>query len=406
MFSAGETSGDIHCASVIEATNSLDSSINWVGMGSSACASAGAELLVDFSSIAVMGYVEVARNYRKLHARLQTLRNYLRDHKPELLVLVDYASFNLKLAETAKELDIPVLFYIGPKIWASRPGRIEKIRQVVSHMALILPFEERLFSKAGVPATYVGNPVVEQIDVPASRSEARNLLALPAVSEHKCVGNKSNHLIGLLPGSRQAELKFNLPVLLATAKKLVSQRPDDHCRFLIPLAPQLDESELNAGLSNARELDLIVVRDKSHLVMKSCDVLMVASGTATLEAAVIGTPMLSLYVMHWLNYHIMKKLVISDYVTLVNIQAEKAVIKEFIQQQATPEALSGELNKLLDDEGYRQTMISNLLSIRKELEAPLFESLEDRQGSEQASERVAALVLTMLQQDLSQHSPV
>ena len=197
-------------------------------------------------------------------------------------------------------------------------------------------------------------------------------------------------------------------MLLATAKEVVAQRPDDHCRFLLPLAPQLDEAELNAMLENSSEIDLIVVRDNSHQVMKACDVLMVASGTATLEAAVVGTPMLSLYVMHWLNYQIMKKLVISDYVTLVNIQAGDAVIKEFIQHQATPQALSAEVGELLDNSNYRKKMISDLRRIRSELEAPMgisaenykagvpaFERATDR-TSDQTSDRVAALAHSML----------
>jgi len=394
MFSAGETSGDIHCASVIEATNRIDSTVKWVGMGSSASAGAGAELLVDFSSIAVMGYVEVARNYRKLQARLQTLRGHLRQHKPALLVLVDYASFNLKLAETAKELGIPVLFYIGPKVWASRPGRITKIRKLVDQMAVILPFEEKLFRDAGVPATYVGNPVVEQIDIPAERQEARNLLALPATPERQTVNSKKICFIGLLPGSRQAEIRYNLPVLLAAARELVAHRTDEHCRFLLPLAPQLDEANLKDLPKDEGELDLIVVRDESHLVMKACDVLMVASGTATLEAAVVGTPMLSLYVMHWINYRIMKKLVISEYITLVNIQAGRSIIKEYIQQEATPRALSSEVRQLLDDKDYREKMISDLLDVRSQLEAPIDESDEVGQLT---SERVARLALDMLQ---------
>ena len=397
MFSAGETSGDIHCASVIEAMNRRDDSIKWVGMGSAACAGAGAELLVDFSSIAVMGYVEVARNYRKLHARLQKLRDYLRHQKPSLLVLVDYASFNLKLAETAKELGIPVLFYIGPKVWASRPGRITKIRNLVNHMAVILPFEEKLFNDAGVPASFVGNPVVEQIDIPATRSEARKLIPLPETGETEDTRKTKTCVIGLLPGSRQAELKYNLPVLIKAANKLVADRPDDHCQFLLPLAPQLDEAVLNSQLEDSTELDLIVVHDKSHLVMKASDVLMVASGTATLEAAVVGTPMVSLYVMHWLNYLIMKKLVISEHVTLVNIQADKAVIREFIQNAATPAALSAEVNRLLDDESYREKMVSNLLRIRNELQTPPAEIAKSDESEKYTSEHVAALAYNLLQ---------
>jgi len=274
MISAGEASGDAHAAKVVQSLSDIQSDINCHGMGGAQMQSVGVELTVDFTSLAVMGYVDVIINYRKLRQRLDALQTSMRERRPDLLILVDYASFNLKLAETAKELNIPVLFYIGPKLWASRPKRIDKIKQLVTHMALILPFEPAIYHKAGIAADYVGNPSIEQIEVPADKIEARRKI-YTSYSNTGVTNNKVNTThIGLLPGSRQAELKYNLPVLLDSAALLNTER-DEPCCFVLPLANGLDAEYVAQTFTHYPALDVNVVEEQSHTVMKACDALMI-----------------------------------------------------------------------------------------------------------------------------------
>ena len=365
MISAGEASGDMHGASLLKALQANNVDFRCFGMGSDKLAAAGTELLVDFSDLAVMGYVEVLLNYRQLKRRLQLLQQNLKQQRPDILVLIDYASFNLKLAATARELGIPVLFYISPKIWASRPGRIKTIAANVSHMALIFPFELNLFEKVNVPATYVGNPLLDQIDVVDSTDGARQQLR--PFLKGNISEDSSEKWVGLIPGSRQAEIRYNLPVMLEAAAQL-DNNLEEPCLFLLPLAdtirPELVETVI---ASTKKGIRLVVVEQQSHTVMRACDALIVGSGTATLEAAVIGTPMVTLYVMHWLNYQIMRRLVISEFVTLVNIQAGKEVVHELIQHQATPAALAEETQRLLHDLPYREQMVKELANIRQQM---------------------------------------
>ena len=374
MISAGEASGDMHGASLLEALNANKLKYQCFGMGSDKLAAAGTELVVDFSDLAVMGYVDVLLNYRRLRQRLQQLQESLIQRRPDILVLIDYASFNLKLAETARQLDIPVLFYISPKIWASRPGRIKKISACVSHMALIFPFEQEIFEKAGIPATYVGNPLLDQINVPHDRGSARRQLIFTPADQlrqasnvHPVDGDQNPNeqtWIGLVPGSRKSEIRYNLPVMLEAAA-LVADRTGN-CRFILPLASTISRKQIDPIIADAG-ISIEIVEKQSHLTMRACDALLVGSGTATLEAAVIGTPMVTLYVMHWLNYMIMRRLVISPYVTLVNIQAGKSVVQELLQHDATANALAAETSRLLEDQSYRSKMLQELADIHDQM---------------------------------------
>ncbi len=410
MISAGEASGDIHAASVVEALRNRCPDLDAFGMGSQKLQDAGVELVVDFSDVAVMGYVEVLLNYTTLRNRLKQLRIAMRERKPDALLIVDYATFNLKLADTAKELGIPVLFFIGPKIWASRPGRIKHIERVVTYMALILPFEEPLYQQANMPATYVGNPLIEQINPPESVKAARRDLSAYLPPGFLPEQHTDTRVIGLLPGSRQAELKYNLPVLLETARELSNTR-GELCQFLLPVAPTLSKQTVTEHTSQYPELNLQLIDGNAHTVMRACDALAIASGTATLEAAIVGTPSVSLYKMHPLNYQIMRRLITSRFITLVNIQADTPVIQEFIQSDATAENLSNEIARILDDSSYRQTMLNAFDKIVNSLTTPLVQltsggvKVNPSQGQVTAAANVATLVLSLFEQP-REHKPV
>lgn len=401
MISAGESSGDTHAASLLESLDKTGLQYRCFGMGGRKLAAKNAELTIDFSDLAVMGYVEVLLNYRKLSNRLKTMQQALCDTRPDILVLVDYAGFNLRLAKTARELDIPVLFYISPKIWASRPGRIKEIVQRVSHMALIFPFEVSIYENSGIPATYVGNPLLDQIDASVDAEQSRKALS----SQHgiRKIEEKET-LIGLIPGSRQSEIRYNLPIMLEAASLLASQR-EEPCRFILPLASSIRRDFVESLTKNvASKVELDIIDQDSHHVMRASNSLIVVSGTATLEAAVIGTPMVTLIAVHWLNHFILKRMLIADFVSLVNIQAGKEVVRELLQADATPEAIVAETNRLLDDKPYRDNMCKQLSNIGLQMQhnpspnqatpsSPRALSLDNSGG---ASDRLATLLIDLL----------
>lgn len=375
MLCAGESSGDAHAAEALQAFRSGGAHDPEVfGMGGERLEAAGMELLVDARELAVIGFVDVLRNYPRFRRRLARLRDAIRARRPDLLVLVDYPDFNLRLAETARELDIPVLFYVSPQVWAWRSGRVRRIGERVSHMAVLFPFEVSIYERAGIPVTYVGNPLVDTAVTPHDRDGARRALALQPEGE----------LVALLPGSRHGELTRNLPVIRDTVRTLATRRPAT--RFVLPLASGLRRGEAEALLQGPDDANLpvTIVDGQSLEALRAADAALVASGTATLETALIGTPFAIVYVLHPLNHAIMKRLIRIPDIGLVNIVAERRVVAEFVQREAQPAPMADEIERLLDDERYRREQLQALAEVR------------DRLGHGGASTRVAELMQTLL----------
>ncbi len=373
MISAGEASGDMHAANIIKALHERNEDINVHGMGGQKMRDAGANLLVDCEEIAVMGIIEVLLKYPTIKQALSTLRHSLKNNPPDLLVLVDYQAFNFKLAETAKSLGIKVLFYISPKIWAWRPGRIHKIAKIVDMMAVIFPFEEKIYQDANVPVRFVGNPLVEK----AKASKEKNV----CLKEYKL--NPDSTIIGLFPGSRQSEIKRVLPILLASADLLIKDKPD--LQFILPIASTLNESHFSEHLSQYPHLTIKLVSDLPYNVMQCCDAIMAASGTATLEIALMGIPSCIVYKVANLSYFILKPMVKVEHIGLVNIVAEKRIVKEFLQFEAKPELIANEIKCILNDEPYREKMLNELHNVQKKL------------GKTGGIENMAELILDMLE---------
>ncbi|MGQ7843723.1 lipid-A-disaccharide synthase [Granulosicoccus sp. 3-233] len=371
MVSAGEASGDAHAAHAIAALNDQGVSFSGFGMGADQLQTVGIELIVDCRDLAVIGIVDVLINYPRFMKRLARLRDAMRQRRPDVLLLVDYPDFNLKLAETARELGIPVLFYISPKVWAWRAGRVKRISRLVNHMAVLFPFEVEIYQKAGVAVSYVGNPVVADAVSPYSRDEACHHFGL----------DSSRPVISLLPGSRTGEINRNLPAMLATARLVAQQRPE--CQFILPVAPTLEQTFINDSIGDQAPDGLCVVKGESRNVMRSSDVALVASGTATLETALMGTPMVVMYIINRLNYAIMKRLISIPDISLVNIVAGRRIVPEYVQDAATPEAMADDVLSLLQDDARRQTMLNDL------------HTLKINMGDSGASERVAELILKL-----------
>lgn len=373
MVVAGEASGDMHAANFVRALHRIDDSIRVNGMGSESLRATGAELLIDCSDIAVVGLVEVLANYRKIMNALNTLRDSLRNDPPDLLVLVDYQEFNFKLAETAKELGIKVLFYISPQVWAWRQHRVHKIGKLIDMMAVILPFEEQFYLDANVPVRFVGNPLVDETKPNKDKQ---------ACFEEYGLDNRRK-VVGLFPGSRRSEIKRVLPIQLAAAERLLKDKPD--LQFILPVASTLNKQAFEACLQKYSHLNVVLVKDLAYNVMQCCDAIITASGTATLEIALMGIPNCITYKIAHLSYFILRHMVKVDHIGLVNIVAGKRIVNEYLQYEAKPKAIADEITRILDDQDYRENMISDLSKVREKL------------GKTGGSQNLAELAMEMLQ---------
>lgn len=374
MISAGEASGEHHVARVLHALHAQGVTTRTAGMGGPDLAAAGMEILVDCRDMAIVGIVEVIRHWGRIQRNLARLRCHLRDERPDLLILVDYPEFNLKLAETARELGIPVLYYISPQIWAWRPGRMRRIAGLVDMMAVLFPFEEELYARAGVPVRYVGHPLVDEV-APSLAPETARAAFNVAPGET---------VIGLLPGSRHGEITRLLPTLLDSAREI--ERLRGSTRFLLPVASTLDATAIQSMVDAHGAPVEVVPGGRAHDVMQICDSVIAASGTVTLEAALLRVPMTVVYRVHWLTYLILRRLVTIDMISLVNIVAQRRVVHEFIQARAEPWRIARETLRTLDEPAYRQQMLIDLDEVRGLL------------GDGGAPERTAQLVREMLAQ--------
>jgi len=354
MIVAGESSGDLLAASVVNAIKANNPGYSVCGLGGSALAATGTDMLGDISDLAVMGIWEVLINYRKIKRVLTHLQNELASRKPDLLILVDYVEFNLKLAKTAKQLGIKVLFFVSPQVWAWRQGRVKKIGSRIDMMAVLFPFEVKFYQKENVPVSYVGHPMIERVKPDYSYEDSLKHFSV----------EPDHPIIGLFPGSRQSEIIYILPIMIQTAERLIRQHPS--AQFLLPVASNLSEDFLRTHMGNTR-LDIKIIADHPYDVMQLCDVIITATGTANLEIALMGRPMVVLHRMPAFSYFILIRLVTIKLYSLVNIISDKEVIKELIQKDATPEKALEEINRILTDNTYRQNMIDALADVKSQM---------------------------------------
>ncbi len=371
MILAGEASGDAHAAEFVEQLKLEQPDLQLSGMGGKAMKNAGVDVFFDSSIIAVVGLVEVLRHWSDIKRAMGIVKQRLDQARPDLLILVDYPEFNLKMARHARELGIKVLFYISPQVWAWRPKRIHKIGSLIDHMAVIFKFEKQYYEKAGIPVSFVGHPLVDKVK---AGIDAQKIRADLGISKHEKV-------VGLFPGSRHSEISRLLPMMFATARRMQAREPK--LKFLLPVASSLDFDELSERSKNSG-LDIIVTQDEIYDVISCCDAIATCSGTVTLEIALLNIPMCILYKMSWLSYLIMSRLITIPYIGLANIVADKAVVKEFLQQDANPDAVSRELFELLENQTYRDQVKQGLEQVRENL------------GAGDGARTMAKLVLSLL----------
>ncbi len=358
MIIAGEASGDLHAAKLVHAVQAINPQISFFGIGGSNMRAAGVNTLVDARDMAVVGLVEIWAQRKVIFGALATMRHILKENPPDLLILVDYPEFNLRLAKTAKQYGVKVLYYISPQVWAWRQHRVNTIRARVDHMAVVFPFEAAFYQQHNVPVTFVGHPLVDEVNASNDQTSLRHQFGI----------DTDKPVVGLFPGSRHSEIKRLFPIILASAKLLHQRYP--HVQFLLPIAPTLNQDDLQPYLHGYTELNIRPVTERTYDVIHACDAIVTVSGTVTLEIALLGTPMVIINRVAWLTYTVVRRMLKISHIGLCNIVANKRIVPELIQNEATPENICTAVEKLLFDKPYRQQMIADLATIEKKLGEP------------------------------------
>jgi lipid-A-disaccharide synthase len=372
MIIAGEASGDLHAAKLVKAVKAHRPDIEFYGIGGEDMREAGVEVMVDAAELAVVGLVEIWAHRKVIFGALNTMRQQIHDNPPDLLVLVDYPEFNLRLAKAAKQHGVKVLYYISPQVWAWRQYRVKKIRQRVDMMAVVFPFEETFYRQHQVPVEFVGHPLVDEVKASTDRDSLRKQFNL----------KNDQPVIGLFPGSRRSEIKRLLAIILQSAACLKQKYPG--AQFLLPLAPGLKYSDIQAYLQPHPDLAIQVIEDRAYDVMASCDVIITVSGTVTLEIALIGTPLLIINKVAWLTYAIVHRMLKIKHIGLCNIVADKRIAPELIQNEATPADICQSIADLLEQPATRERMRTDLGQIETML------------GKKGGIENTAQLVISMV----------
>jgi lipid-A-disaccharide synthase len=371
LLSAGEVSGDLHGAHLIEAIQRIDPQIRFFGMGGEGLKSKGMEILFEAHRLSVVGITEALSKIPTVFLALRELRHWMERERPDLLILIDFPEFNLRLAKMAHYLGVPVLYYISPQIWAWRRGRVKSIAKYVRKMIVFLPFEDSFYREEGVDVSWVGHPLLDIVKPTLIREEAFQKLGL----------DSKRRTIGLLPGSRKEEVRRHLPILLHTALLLQKEIPE--LQFVIPLAPAISEEEVRPFIET-NPIEVRMVKGFVYDVMNLSELLLLASGTATLEAAILEKPMVILYKVSFLSYWIGRGLIRVRHIGLVNLLAGQEIVKELIQKEATPEKMAKEALRLLKDQTFYQRVVTSLRAVRKNL------------GEPGAAQRAAQIVLSLL----------
>lgn len=353
-FSAGESSGDSHAANLYLELKKDFPKLNAIGMGGAKMSQAGISLCFDSSKIAVIGAVEVIKHYFEIRHAMKTMQSLLLNERPDLLICVDYKEFNYQLAKFAKQNGIKVLFYVSPQVWAWRKNRVKKYGAVIDMMAVIFPFETAYYEAEKVPVRYVGHPSIDKVIPKFTKTQAIENFGL----------NPDAPIIGLVAGSRVNEIKRLLPVMLQAAQKLKTDFPT--AQFILPQADSLPDSLIQNYLNHAN-LNVTVIKNQPYDVMQCCDAIMTCSGTATLEIALLGIPMVICYRLNSLTYFLGKMLVKTRFIGLPNIIFGESIVRELIQNDATAQNLALEIHRFLTDKEAVQNCRADLEIVREKL---------------------------------------
>ncbi len=354
---AGEVSGDMHAAGVVRAIKSKNKNINIFGMGGPQMAEAGMQVREDLTRQALIGFWEVLKHYPWVKRRFEQCEEWLKKEKPDLLFLVDYPGFNLRLARKAHELGIPVCYYVAPQVWAWKKDRIQTMKKIISKLLVILPFEKEFLAKEGMPSVYVGHPLIEEMELKSVKRDK--------VCRQYGIDQARYPLICAMPGSRKGEIERIWPLYLETARKLRKNFPD--LGFVVPKPAGLNHEDYE-GLTP--EDPFFFVEAPAYDLRRICDLAWVKSGTGTLETALLKTPMVVTYKVAAVTGFLAKRFLKIKYVSLVNILAGEGLVPELLQEKATPETLGVETLLLLERKTVREKQVRGFENIRKKIAFP------------------------------------
>ena len=361
-FIAGEASGDLHAANLIKELRLNDTNANIRAWGGDRMGREGAVLVKHYKDLAFMGFVEVLTHLRIIFRNIRLCKKDIVEYKPDVVILIDYPGFNLRIAEFAHDAGIKVFYYISPQVWAWKESRVKKIKRIVDRMFVILPFEKEFYQGHDYNVDFVGHPMFDAIH---HQNDTNYNFGL----------SDDRPIIAVLPGSRKQEISKGLPIMI----KVLQQFPQ--YRFIIAgltsISPDLYKKY-------AEGVDIEIIYNKSTELLRIAKVALVTSGTATLEAALIGIPEVVCYKGNALSFFIAKNIVNIKYISLVNLIMDKFIVTELIQNELSPKNLKLEFEKLLFDEQYVQTMLNG------------FEELKTKLGGRGASEKAASLMYRYL----------
>ncbi len=351
---AGEASGDMHAAHLVEALKALDPALTFSGLGGQKMRQSGVELYQDMTQLAVIGFVEVLKHYAEFRKIFRLILTKVDERRPQAVILVDYPGFNLRLARELKKRGVKVIYYISPQVWAWKKDRARQIKENVHTMLVLFPFEVSFYAPFGVRAHFVGHPLVDTVKAARPQDESRRLIGL----------NATRPVIGILPGSRNKEIENLLPEMMQAARILKEGFPA--LQFVIIQAPTISRPLLERYIPPSLT-DIKIIENTTTDGINACDVCMVASGTATLETALLQKPMVIVYKTALLTWVLAKMLVKIPYIGLVNIVAGKKVVPECIQFDATGPRIADEVKRILTDEPRIAEIKGYLRDVKKSL---------------------------------------
>ena len=351
---AGEASGDMHAANLVSAIKKINPRIEFFGLGGKRMEQEGVALLFNLADLAVVGFVEVLKNLKKIRQAFSLILKKAEEIKPDAAILVDYPGFNLRLAKALKKRNIKVIYYISPQIWAWGLRRVKLIKKVVDKMIVVFKFEEELYKKFGIDALFAGHPFLDMINPTISRD---NFLKSNGLSADKLT-------IGLMPGSRERETETHLPIMLESAKLIYKDIPNS--QFMVIKSPSVSQ-DIFDKLLNRYSMPLKRIENVSYDSINACDFVLVASGSATLEAAILLKPMVIIYKVSFLTWVFLKFMLKIPYVGLVNVVAGRKIVPECLQFGATPKRISEETNRILSDQIELSRIKIDLSKVREKL---------------------------------------
>ncbi len=354
LILSGELSGDMHGAALVRYLKANLPGFSYCGMGGDQMAAEGVTLVAHVKDMAIVGVVEVFKSLNKLVGTFCCLMKLVKKKKPKLIILVDYPDFNLIFARWAKRYDIPIIYFISPQVWAWRRGRIKLIKRVVKKILVLFPFEEKMYLDAGVDAKYVGHPLLDEVKVIASAVDIRSKLQL----------GQKKRVVSLMPGSRDSEIDSLLPLMLQAAEIISSSEPD--VEFVLPLAVSISEERVK-NFTEQSSVAVKIVHNSTYSAVSISEFVIVASGTATLEVALLGVPLVVCYKVKPISYIIGKMLIGVPYISLANIVAEKKLVPELIQGEMTPGAIAHHCLEVLQNPKKAAQIKRELLSLKERL---------------------------------------